>query len=157
MNTLWTVLIVVAVVALIALGLLWYFGQKVQSNQMESQKLIEQASQTVNILVIDKKKMRLKDAPLPKQVFDNAPFYMKLAKIGVVKAKIGPKVVNLITDGPVFSMIPVKAECKVKISGLYLTEVVKGAVLDEKALKKRQKAKAKAEKKAAKEAKKAGK
>ena len=75
-------------------------------------------------------------------------------QVPVVKAKIGPKIVNLICDGPVFSQMPVKAECKVKISGLYITEIVKGAVLDEKAMKKRQKAKAKAAKKAEKEAKK---
>ena len=157
MNTFWTVLLVIAVIALIVLGVLWYLGRKVQTNQIESQRLIEQTSQTVTILVIDKKRMRMKEAPLPKQVFENAPFYMRFAKIGVIKAKIGTKVVNLITDGPVFNQIPVKAECKVKISGLYLTEIVKGAVLDEKALKRRQKQKAKAEKKAAKEAKKAGK
>ena len=157
MDTLWTVLIVVGIVALVALGLLWYFGRKIQSNQIESQKMIEQTSQLVSILVIDKKKMRLKEAPLPKQAFESAPFYAKLVKIGVIKAKIGPKIVNLICDGLVFSQMPVKAECKVKISGLYITEIVKGAVLDEKAMKKRQKAKAKAAKKAEKEAKKAGK
>lgn len=157
MDTLWTVLIVIGVVALVALGLLWYFGRKIQSNQIESQKMIEQTSQLVSILVIDKKKMRLKEAPLPKQAFESAPFYAKLVKVGVIKAKIGPKIVNLICDGPVFSQMPVKAECKVKISGLYITEIVKGAVLDEKAMKKRQKAKAKAAKKAEKEAKKASK
>ena len=154
MDTFATVLIVVAIVAAIVLGLLWYFGRKIQTNQIESQRLIEQMSQTVSILVIDKKKMRVKDAPLPKQVFEQSPFYMRWAKIGVVKAKIGPKVVNLITDGNVYSQLPVKSECKVKLSGLYVTEIVKGAVLDEKAIKKRQKQNAKAAKKAEKEAKK---
>ena len=155
MNTLTTVLLVVLVIAAVALGVLWYFGRKIQTNQIESQKLIEQMAQNVTILVIDKKKMRVKDAPLPKQVYEQSPFYMKWAKVGVVKAKIGPKVYNLITDGSVFNQLPVKNECKVKLSGLYITEVLKGGVLDEKTLKKRQKAKAKAAKKAEKEAKKA--
>ena len=150
-----TVLLVIAVIVAAVLIGFWFAGRRIQSNQLESQKLIEQVSQVVSILVIDKKRMRIKDAPLPKQVYENTPFYAKLAKIGVVKAKIGPKVVNLICDGRVYSQLPVKAECKIKLSGLYITEIIKGAVLDEKTLQKRQKANAKAAKKAEKEAKKA--
>ncbi len=154
MHTVLTVLVVIAVIALIVLALLWHFGKKVQANQVESQKLIEQTSQVVSILVIDKKKMRITEAPLPKQLVQSTPFYARIAKVGIVKAKIGPKVFNLVTDANLYRLLPVKSECKVKLSGLYITDIVKGAAPDEKLIKKRQKAKEKAAKKAEKENKK---
>ena len=45
------------------------------------------------------------------------------AKVPVVKAKIGPKVMTLIADGRVFDSLPVKTEAKVVISGIYITEI----------------------------------
>ena len=157
MNTFFTVLLVILIIAVIALGLLYYFGRKLESRQYESQKMLEAASQVVTLLIIDKKKMKLKEAPLPKVIYEQTPKYLRWTKVAVVKAKIGPRIVTLMADGRVFNQLPEKAECKVKLSGLYITEVVKGAVFDEKEIKRRQKAKAKAAKKAAKEAKKQGK
>lgn len=152
MNTFFTVLTVILVIAVIVLGLLYYFGRKLETRQYESQKMLEAASQTVSLLVIDKKKMKLKEAPLPKMIYEQTPKYLRWTKVCVVKAKIGPKIVTLMADNRVFNLLPDKAECKVKLSGLYITDIVKGAVLDEKEMKRRQKAKAKAAKKAAKEA-----
>ncbi len=146
------VLIVLAVVAAV-LGALYYFGSKAQASQAESQKLIEQYSQVITLLVIDKKKFRLKDAPVPDELYSQTPFYLKpFVKIGVVKAKVGPKVLNLVADDKVFELLPLKAECKCKISGMYITDILKGAYIDEKEMKRRVKANEKAEKKAQKEA-----
>ena len=153
----WTVLTVILVVLVVILGLLYYFGNKAQQRQLESQKFIEASSQTANVLIIDKKKMKLKEAPLPKMVYEQSPKYLRWQKIPVIKAKIGPRVVTLVADVKVFYQLPVKAECKVKLSGIYITEVIKGGIVDEKEMKRRQKAKEKAAKKAAKEAKKAAK
>ncbi|MDO4438529.1 MAG: hypothetical protein Q4B86_03665 [Eubacteriales bacterium] len=153
----WTVLTVILVVLVVILGLLYYFGNKAQQRQLESQKFIEASSQTANVLIIDKKKMKLKEAPLPKMVYEQSPKYLRWQKIPVIKAKIGPRVVNLVADAKVFNQLPVKAECKVKLSGIYITEVIKGGIVDEKELKRRKKANEKAAKKAAKEAKKAAK
>ncbi len=150
MQTFWTVLIVVLIIAAVVLFLLYHFGQKMQMRQAESQKAIETYSQNVSLLVIDKKKMKLKEAPFPSEVYAQTPFYLKLAKIYVVKAKIGPKIVNLMCDKPVFEQLPLKATVQGKISGAYLTEITKGGVLTEKEIERRRKAKAKAEKKAAK-------
>ena len=94
MQTFWTVLIVVLIIAAVVLFLLYHFGQKMQMRQAESQKAIETYSQNVSLLVIDKKKMKLKEAPFPSEVYAQTPFYLKLAKIYVVKAKIGPKIAN---------------------------------------------------------------
>lgn len=69
------------------------------------------------------KQMYLVSRGLPKVVTDQTPKYMRWAKVPVVKAKIGPKVMTLIADGRVFDSLPVKTEAKVVISGIYITEI----------------------------------
>lgn len=156
-NTILTVLGVILVVLVIALGILYFVGRKLEARQYESQKMMEAASQQATILVIDKKKMKLKEAPLPKIIYEQTPKYLRWSKVPVVKAKVGPKVLTLIADGRVFNELPDKQTCKVKISGLYITEILSGGVLTEKEVARRHKAKEKAAKKAEKEAKKAAK
>ena len=85
--------------------------------------LVFHVIQTVNILIIDKKKMKLADAGLPKQVVDSTPKYLRWSKMPIVKAKIGPKVMTLISDPQVFEQLPVKQEAKVVVSGIYITKV----------------------------------
>ena len=81
------------------------------------------SKQTVSMLVIDKKKMKIKDSGLPKIVYEQTPKYMRWAKVPVVKAKVGPKVMTLMADERVFASLPVKTEAKVVVSGLYITEI----------------------------------
>lgn len=144
------IIVIICIILAVILGVLYFAGRKLQTRQMESQKLIEATSQTVSILVIDKKKMKIKDTNLPKMVYENTPKYMRFLKLPIVKAKIGPKIVTLMADGAVYKQLPLKSECKVVLSGIYITKIIKGAVLDEKEIKKRTKANQKAAKKAAK-------
>jgi type II secretory pathway pseudopilin PulG len=115
------VLIVILIIALVALVVLYFLGNKLQKRQVEQQQLLDAAAQTASILVIDKKKMKITQAGLPKAVTDQTPKYMRWAKVPVVKAKIGPKVMTLIADGRVFDSLPVKTEAKVV--GIYITEI----------------------------------
>ena len=154
MSTLVKVLLIILAVLVVLLIVLYFLGRKMQSKQVESQKLIEASSQVLSMLIIDKKKMKLKEAPLPKQVYEQTPAWGKLMKVGVVKAKVGPKIVNLVCDEKVFRHLPDKAECKAKVSGIYITDIIKGAVYSEKEIKAMQKKKAKAAAKAEKAAKK---
>lgn len=48
---------------------------------------------------------------------------MRWAKIPMVKAKVGPKIMTLLADEKVFAALPVKTEVKVVISGIYITEL----------------------------------
>ena len=73
--------------------------------------------------VIDKKVMKLKDAGLPKMVLDQTPKYLRNSKLPIVKAKIGPQIMSLICDDAIFDQIPVKAEVKAQISGIYIIGV----------------------------------
>ena len=120
------VTIVLLVILVILIGLLvglYFFGKKTQKKQEEQQAQIEASKQTVSMLVIDKKKMKIKDSGLPKIVYEQTPKYMRWAKVPVVKAKVGPKVMTLMADERVFASLPVKTEAKVVVSGLYITEI----------------------------------
>jgi len=102
---------------------LYFVGKKLQKKQEEAQSQMQASAQTVSILVIDKKKMKMKDAGLPKIVVDQTPKYLRGSKVPIVKAKIGPRVLSLVCDAKVFDLIPVKKEVKAVISGIYIMDV----------------------------------
>lgn len=123
MSTLSIVLLVILVILIIALVALYFFGKKAQKKQEEQQAQIEAAKQTVSMLIIDKKRLPLKESGLPQMVIDQAPKLMRRSKLPIVKAKVGPKVMSLIADESVFDLIPVKKEVKATVSGIYITKV----------------------------------
>ena len=63
-----------------------------RKRQIEQEKQMKAMAQTVSMLVIDKKKMKLKESGLPDMVLEQAPKYMRRIKMPIVKAKIGPRV-----------------------------------------------------------------
>ena len=87
------------ILAVVVMVVLYFLGKKMQKKQDESQAQMQAASQTATILVIDKKRMKLKDSGLPKMVLENTPKYLRGSKVPIVKAKIGPKVMSLMCDG----------------------------------------------------------
>ena len=132
------VLIVLTVIALV-LGIVFYFlGKRLEKRQASQKAMMDSMAQTVSMLIIDKKKMKLKDSGLPKVVYEQTPKYARLTKVPVVKAKVGPRVMSLMCDAAVFDKIPVKQEVKATVSGIYITDVkgMRGAVLSAPAKKK---------------------
>ena len=67
--------------------------------------------------------MKMKDAGLPKIVLDQTPKYLRGRKMPIVKAKVGPQVMTLLADPRVFEQIPVKAEVKAEVSGIYIVGI----------------------------------
>ena len=122
-STLLNVLLILLLVVVVILVVLYFVGRRLEKRQVEQQSILDAAAQTANILVIDKKKLKAKDANLPKTVYEQMPKYMQWLKLPIVKAKIGPKVMSLIADAKVFEQLPVKTEARVVISGLYITQV----------------------------------
>ena len=110
-------------VLIIAMVALYFFGKKQEKKQAEQQEQLKAMAQNVSLLVIDKKRMKLKEAGFPSVVLENTPKYLRGAKVPVVKAKIGPKIMTLMCDEKIFPQIPVKKEVKAVISGIYITEV----------------------------------
>ena len=130
MKTFLIVLGVIVLILLAIMAVLYFVGKKMQKRQEESQAQMQAASQTATILVIDKKRMKLKDAGLPKVVLENTPKYLRGSKVPIVKAKIGPKVMSLMCDDKIFPVLPVKKELKVVISGIYIMGVKGRNVLE---------------------------
>ena len=121
------IILAVLIVGVIVLSIV---GKKMQKKQEASQEQMEAASQTVSILVIDKKRIRLKEAGLPKIVVESTPKYLRRSKVPVVKAKIGPKVMTLMCEEKIFPLLPVKKEVKAVISGIYIMDVKGRNVLE---------------------------
>ena len=113
------ILLVVVVILVVACVLLYRKGKQMQEQAESSQEQMRAGSQVQSLLVIDKKKMKLQDANLPKIV-------MEQAKVPVVKVKIGPKIVTMLCDEKVYDLIPVKKEVKAVVSGIYIMDI-KGA------------------------------
>ena len=122
-NTVATVLVVIAIILVVLMAVMYYYGKKLSRQQAEQQPIIDANTQDVSMLIIDKKKLRLKDAGLPDAVVANTPWYGRRAKLPIVKAKVGPRMMNLICDVLIYDMIPVKKEVKATVSGLYITAV----------------------------------
>lgn len=114
------VIILVLVSILVALVI---FGNKLRKRQVEQQAQIDAAKQVMSMLIIDKKIMKMSEANLPKIVMDQTPKYMRKTKLPIVKAKIGPKIMTLIADNRIFDQIPVKAEVKAEVSGIYIVGI----------------------------------
>ncbi len=123
MKTWMIVLIIVAVVLIAIIAALYFLGKKAQKKQAEQQEMLEANKQTFSMLIIDKKRMKLRDAGLPQMVVDQTPKAMRGSKLPIIKAKIGPQIMSLICDEKIFDSVPVKKEVKAVVSGIYVLDV----------------------------------
>lgn len=123
MSTWQIVLLVILAVLIITLVVLYFLGKKAQKKQEEQQQQINAMKQTVSMLIIDKKRMKIKESGLPQAVIDQTPRLMRGSKLPIVKAKVGPQILSLVSDEKIFDSIPVKKEVKAVVSGIYITEV----------------------------------
>ena len=103
-----TGMIIFLVVLVVLIGIcvgLYFFGKKAEKKQAEQKEQMDAVAQTVSMLVIDKKRLKL-------------------------KAKIGPKIMTLMCEEKVFEVLPVKKEAKVVLSGIYITGIksVRGGI-----------------------------
>ena len=126
MQWYWILLIVVLVILVAASIGLYFLGKKTETKKAEQDKMMAEVAQTMTLLVIDKKKMKMKDSGLPQQVIDSTPWYFRGTKTPVVKVKAGPRIMTLLCDPNIYEDLPVKKEVKVVVSGIYIT-AIKGA------------------------------
>lgn len=123
MNPVTIVLLVVLVIIIALLIALYIYGNKMQKKSDAAQEQMKIGAQTTSMLVIDKKRIKLKDADLPKIVVDQTPRYLRGSKVPIVKAKIGPKIMTLMCDEKIFDLIPIKKEIKAVMNGIYIMDV----------------------------------
>ena len=124
MSTGMIVMLVILVILIAALAALYFFGKRMEKKQAEQKEQMDAVAQTVTMMVIDKKKMKLKDAGLPAVILENTPKYLRRSKVPIVKAKVGPQIVTLMCDAQVFPIVPVGGKpIKAVVCGIYITGV----------------------------------
>lgn len=119
----WMILLIVMAILAIIVAVLYFLGKKAQKKQAQQQEMLQANKQTVSMLIIDKKRMKLKDAGLPQIVLDQTPKLMRGSKLPIIKAKVGPQIMSLICDDKIFDNVPVKKEVKAVVSGIYVLDV----------------------------------
>lgn len=118
-----TILLIILIILVIGLVVLYFLGKKAQKKQEAQQEQMEAAKQTISMLIIDKKRLPIKQSGLPQKVIDQTPKLMRRSKLPIVKAKIGPKIMTLVADESIYDLIPVKKEVKADVSGIYIIGV----------------------------------
>lgn len=115
-------LIIGIVVALLVAG--WFFLKKKMEKRIELQKeLVDQHKITTSILVLEKRMDKIQNANIPKSVIEQMPKIYKLKKMPIVKAKIGPQVMDLLCDEDIFNKIPEKKTVKVDLAGIFIAGI----------------------------------
>ncbi len=123
MKTGTIILICILVLLVAAIVVLYILGKKAQKRQAEQQEMLQANRQSVAMLIIDKKRLPMKDSGLPQMVIDQTPKLMRRSKLPIIKAKIGPQIMSLVCDAKIYDSVPVKKEVKAVISGIYVLEV----------------------------------
>jgi len=123
LKPIFVVLIVVAVIAIGLIIALYFVGKKMQKKKDEQDALLAANKQTVSLLIIDKKRMKIKDANLPAAVVEQIPKLSKNIKVPLVKVKAGPQIITMFCEEQIYDLIPVKKEVKAEISGMYIIGV----------------------------------
>ena len=123
LSTAAIVWIIVLAIMVGIIVLLYFLGKKAEKRQAEQQEQMDAIKQTVTMLIIDKKKMKISQSGLPQAVIEQTPKLMRWTKLPIVKAKVGPQVLSLVCDDKIFDSVPVKKEVKATVSGIYITGV----------------------------------
>ena len=119
----WLIMIIVIVVALAIMFVLYRVGDKLQKKQSAQREQMVEAAQPMNMLIIDKKMLPMKDAGLPKMVMEQTPKRDQKAKLPIAKVKVGPQIMNMICDDAIFDELPTRGEVKAMVSGIYIISV----------------------------------
>ena len=117
------VLLIIGLIFLVLAIVFYFIGKRAQKKQDESKAQLDAVKQTVSMLVIDKGKIKFRDAGFPAIVVEKTPKRYHRMKTPVVKAKVGPKIMTFMCDADIYDVIPVKKEVKATISGIYITDV----------------------------------
>ena len=117
------VIIIITVLVVAILVGLFIFNKKNMRKMIQSQEFIEQNRMTTQIFVIDKKQEKPSATNLPKAIYEQLPKSAKMRKSNLVRAKVGPQIVTLMCDKPIYNVLSVKKTTKVDIAGIYIVSI----------------------------------
>ncbi len=132
MSTALMVGLVFLALLVVVLIVMFILGRRAQKRQEEQKANMEATSQTMSFFIIDKKRMRIKNAGLPKIVYEQTPWYLRFSRLPILKVKIGPKVMSLVCDTKIYPQLLPKQEVKANVSGIYVTSArrIRGPVYE---------------------------
>ncbi len=119
----WVIALAVIIAGLVGL---YFWGKKLQQRYAEQQEMINQHKQAVQLFILDKKKDKIDNLKLPKQVKEQVPKRQKNKKMPVVIAKIGPQIQTFLCDETMYDLIPVKKQIKAEVAGIMLVNILSG-------------------------------
>lgn len=122
----WVIVLICIGLAVVAAIIIFNFTlkKKFERRADEQQQMIDETKETITMLIIDKKKMKLRDAGLPKMVLEEAPKRYARKMMPIIKAKVGPRIMTFVATKDVFNTIPIKTNVKADVSGIYITGFV---------------------------------
>ena len=106
----WKIILIIAIVVIAVLVGLYFWGRNLQKKYDDQQAIVDQNKQLVQIFVIDKKKDKIKNVKLPKQVKDQFPKRHSFRKMPIVIAKVGPQITTLLCDENIYKQLPTKKQ-----------------------------------------------
>lgn len=121
-------ILIALVLALIAGGFFLYrfLKKKLQKRMDDQQEMVNQHKVPASILILEKRRDRIQNANVPKSVIEQVPKIYKLKKMPIVKAKIGPQVMDLLCDEEVFDKLPERKTVRVELAGIFIAAVKQG-------------------------------
>jgi len=120
----WWILYLILAVIIVAIVAGYFFLKKKMEEKISLQKdLVDQHKVTTQILVLEKRMDKVDNANIPKNVVAQIPKIYKLKKVPIVKAKIGPQVMDLLCDEEVFEKIPEKKTINVELAGIFIAGI----------------------------------
>jgi hypothetical protein len=121
----WHLYAILAVVVAAIAGLVVFLRKRYKRNMEEQNTLVNQHKVATSILVLNKRKEKVQNANLPKSVIDQVPAMYKFRKVPIVKAKVGPQVLDLLCDEKIFDDIPDKKTINVELAGIFIAGIKK--------------------------------
>jgi hypothetical protein len=124
MQVKWWILYLILAVVIGAIVAGYFFLKKKMEEKISLQKdLVDQHKVTTQILVLEKRMDKVDNANIPKNVVAQIPKIYKLKKVPIVKAKIGPQVMDLICDEEIFEKLPERKSVNVELAGIFIAGI----------------------------------
>jgi hypothetical protein len=118
--------IILGVVIAVIVAAYIIIRKRINKRVDDQKSLVDQHKVTTSILVLEKRMDKVTNTDLPKNVLEQIPKIYRVRKVPIVKAKIGPQVMDLMCDDKVFDKLPEKKSVKVDIAGIYIAGIKTG-------------------------------
>lgn len=122
----WVLYSIVGVVIGVLVAGYYILKKRVQKNLTAQKELVDKHKITANILILEKRMDKIQNAQIPKDIISQMPKIYKFRKMPIVRAKIGPQVMDLLCEKEVFDKLPDKKSVNVELAGIYIAGISKG-------------------------------